>query len=306
MLEKIEIGKRSSLPLLIISAADGVASTGSIYQKLMVKDIEGSKASMYNFGKGVSEKDIISAVVEAVDYSGKKSFHLKDWNQADEGITATDFLPKAEIDIKATWKMVANMIKTITNTNLCKLVCKVLWNDNNTFRTSPLSATERYARIGGVLEATAKLMELSEATANIMNLDRNIMVAASAVYYIGNIEMTDAEFAPTANVVLTTPAIITHDKLILAEHMLAENEMVDPETFKILDNIILSGTYDQYGATLEAKVIQMLSRIVMKVDAGNRIMNGLESGAFLDTYKQPWYKRKESLNTETALKEETA
>ena len=44
----------------------------------------------------------------------------------------------------------------------------------------------------------------------------------------------------------------------------------------------------------------------MKVDAGNRIMNGLESGAFLDTYKQPWYKRKESLNTETALKEETA
>ena len=145
------------------------------------------------------------------------------------------------------------MIKTITDTNLCKLVCKVLWNDNNTFRTSPLSATERYARIGGVLEATAKLMELSEATANIMNLDRNIMVAASAVYYIGNIEMTDAEFAPTANVVLTTPAIIAHDKLILAEHMLAENEMVDPETFKILDNIILSGTYDQYGATLEAK-----------------------------------------------------
>ena len=49
---------------------------------------------MYNFGKGVSEKDIISAVVEAVDYSGKKSFHLKDWNQADEGITATDFFAK--------------------------------------------------------------------------------------------------------------------------------------------------------------------------------------------------------------------
>ena len=40
----------------------------------MVKDIEGSKASMYNFGKGVSEKDIISAVVEELIIVERKAF----------------------------------------------------------------------------------------------------------------------------------------------------------------------------------------------------------------------------------------
>lgn len=291
VIKELEIGKRGTVELLVESVSIATAVNGNEYQKLIVKDTDGVKINVSNFKKKVAEKSIISGVLECSEYKGNPAYVLKDWEENKE-LNSKDFKPKARIDIDKTWKELVALIKTITDEKLCKLACKTLSNEVNVFKYAPLTASDAYSRVGGLMEATYKLMQLADSTAKTMGFDRNLLLAAASVYYIGSTMMVDDDYQPTREVALVGFDIAAHDKLVATNAKMKEEERLDAEAFQIFDNILLSRYQGKPTATPEAFALKMLDSIVTVVENGNKIIEGLNEGSFKkENELRMWYRK---------------
>lgn len=297
---ELEIGKREKVPVLIETAQTTDARNGGKYQKLVARDTDGQKVKMNSFLKPerfLSDKDIIEAVIEAGEYEGNKTYTLKDYSPSNEKKSA--FMPKTKIDINSTWKEMSKLIKTIDDERYCRLACKVISNELNTFLHAPLTASDEYARDGGLLEATFKLMQLADSAAKVLSLDRNLLLSAAAVYYSGSTMMVDEDYQPTKEVALTGFDIAAHDKLVMANSMISEDKRLDDESFKLFDNILLSRYQGKPIASKEAFALKMLDSVVTVVERGDKIIEGLTEGAFFkESESRMWYRRMEDHDNE--------
>lgn len=297
---ELEIGKRVKVPVLIETAQTTDARNGGKYQKLVARDTDGQKVKMNSFLKPerfLSDKDIIEAVIEAGEYEGNKTYTLKDYSPSNEKKSA--FMPKTKIDINSTWKEMSKLIKTIDDERYCRLACKVISNELNTFLHAPLTASDEYARDGGLLEATFKLMQLADSAAKVLSLDRNLLLSAAAVYYSGSTMMVDEDYQPTKEVALTGFDIAAHDKLVMANSMISEDKRLDDESFKLFDNILLSRYQGKPIASKEAFALKMLDSVVTVVERGDKIIEGLTEGAFFkESESRMWYRRMEDHDNE--------
>ena len=297
---ELEIGKRVKVPVLIETAQTTDARNGGKYQKLVARDTDGQKVKMNSFLKPerfLSDKDIIEAVIEAEEYEGNKTYTLKDYSPSNEKKSA--FMPKTKIDINSTWKEMSKLIKTIDDERYCRLACKVISNELNTFLHAPLTASDEYARDGGLLEATFKLMQLADSAAKVLSLDRNLLLSAAAVYYSGSTMMVDEDYQPTKEVALTGFDIAAHDKLVMANSMISEDKRLDDESFKLFDNILLSRYQGKPIASKEAFALKMLDSVVTVVERGDKIIEGLTEGAFFkESESRMWYRRMEDHDNE--------
>lgn len=297
---ELEIGKRVKVPVLIETAQTTDARNGGKYQKLVARDTDGQKVKMNSFLKPerfLSDKDIIEAVIEAGEYEDNKTYTLKDYSPSNEKKSA--FMPKTKIDINSTWKEMSKLIKTIDDERYCRLACKVISNELNTFLHAPLTASDEYARDGGLLEATFKLMQLADSAAKVLSLDRNLLLSAAAVYYSGSTMMVDEDYQPTKEVALTGFDIAAHDKLVMANSMISEDKRLDDESFKLFDNILLSRYQGKPIASKEAFALKMLDSVVTVVERGDKIIEGLTEGAFFkESESRMWYRRMEDHDNE--------
>ena len=222
---------------------------------------------------------------------------MKDYSPSNEKKSA--FMPKTKIDINSTWKEMSKLIKTIDDERYCRLACKVISNELNTFLHAPLTASDEYARDGGLLEATFKLMQLADSAAKVLSLDRNLLLSAAAVYYSGSTMMVDEDYQPTKEVALTGFDIAAHDKLVMANSMISEDKRLDDESFKLFDNILLSRYQGKPIASKEAFALKMLDSVVTVVERGDKIIEGLTEGAFFkESESRMWYRRMEDHDNE--------
>ena len=297
---ELEIGKRVKVPVLIETAQTADARNGSKYQRLVARDTDGQKVKMNSFLKPerfLADKDIVEAVIETGEYEGNKTYTLKDYSPSNEKKSA--FMPKTKIDINSTWKEMSKLIKTIDDERYCRLACKVISNELNTFLHAPLTASDEYARDGGLLEATFKLMQLADSAAKVLSLDRNLLLSAAAVYYSGSTMMVDEDYQPTKEVALTGFDIAAHDKLVMANSMISEDKRLDDESFKLFDNILLSRYQGKPIASKEAFALKMLDSVVTVVERGDKIIEGLTEGAFFkESENRLWYRRMEDHDNE--------
>ena len=143
------------------------------------------------------------------------------------------------------------------------------------------------------MEATYKLMCLANTTAETMELNKDLMLAAASVYYIGNVDMVDAEYHPTKDVALIGFDIAAHDKLVVANNQIAESERVSREDFQIFENCLLSRWQGKPTATREAFALKMLDSIIQVDEIGKKVLESLELGTFVDDrpFNRKWYKR---------------
>lgn len=295
LIKEMKDGTRGNVSLMVESATISQTKNGDDYQKITVKDTEGTKISVNFFNKGknnVKELDIIDAVLECSNYNGSLTYIMKDFHVNKE-LNSLDFKPKAEINPDEVWQKIIVMIRTITNMALCKLCCKTLSNNMKDFKTAPLTASDSYSRVAGLMEATYKLMCLANTTAETMKLKKDLMLAAASVYYIGNVDMVNAEYHPTKDVALIGFDIAAHDKLVVANNQIAESERVSKEDFQIFENCLLSRWQGKPTATREAFALKMLDSIIQVDEIGKKTLESLEPGTFVDDrpFNRKWYKR---------------
>ena len=304
VIKDLKRGMKGTVDIIIESAIKADARDGSIYQKLTAKDTDGKKFKLTNFNKMVNEKDILSANISCSEYEGLDTYQLMSW-KPNTKLSIMDFKPKAEIDMKKAWKEVVDMLNTIDDVPCCKLACKVLTHELSYFKVAPLTASEQYSRVSGLLEATLKLMKLADSVAKVEALDRNLMIAAASVYYTGSTRMTDDNFQPTRDVALMGFDIASHDKLVAANKELALNgEAMDEERFLIFDNILLSRYQGKPTATMEAFSMKMLDSIIQVNEIGRKKLDSLEEGAFMaENSSRYWYRCHSSSSTESDSEE---
>lgn len=298
-IKDLKKGEKKSISLYVESVTEELASNQTYYQKATVKDLDGFKVIMMNFYNGkqdkkISAKTIVDAVVECGEYQGKLTYTIKAFEPTKKELNSSNFKPKSEINLDETWKNICKLINTIKDdVILCKLASKTLSRELVVFKTAPLTASDEYARVGGLMEATYKLMQMADNCAMVLGLDRNLMVAAASVYYIGSVNMVDDEYLPTKEVALTGFDIASHDKLVETRNIMEKNgDTVDDELFEIFDNIVLSRYMGKPTATVEAFAMKMLDSAITVVERGKKLSNTLNEGEFRkENELRMWYKR---------------
>lgn len=298
-LKDIKHNEKKSLSLYVEATTDEIASNSNPYQKVVAKDLDGFKVVLTNFHNGkkdkkVIPKTIIDGVVECGEYNGKTIYTLKDFTPTKKELNSLNFRPKAEVNLEETWRSICKLINTVKDDIfLCKLASKTLSKELAVFKTAPLTASDEYARVGGLMEATYKLMQMADNCATVLGLNRNLMVTAASVYYIGSVNMVNEDYMPTKEVALTGFDIASHDKLVETKNIMEKNgDAIDEELFEIFDNIVLSRYRGKPTATVEAFAMKMLDSAITVVEKGRKLSDTLNEGEFQkENDFRMWYKR---------------
>lgn len=269
---KLEEGQEQYIHLLVQSVEKATARNGSVYEKLKIRDTEGHDAIVYNWNEPFSQKlpATIKARVQTERYKESNSYRMLSY-QKDGSIPADEFLPKPQIDVKQYWTDLNNFAKTLPK-GLHMLVGKVLMSNQKRFVYLPLTPSRSFVRRCGILEATLKLTQMAAASAEVMGLDRNIIVTASILYYVGYTNCIDDAFMGTPDDVLVGAGVTGYTMVLekARELMACEDKSVidtlNEGDVKCVLHILLSRYRGISAAIPEAMLLRHLDAVVMETD----------------------------------------
>lgn len=285
-IKDIPIGESGDVILLIKSITEANGKNGK-YQKVQVRDLSGTEFKMNHFNNLLvyDTPCIANAKIECVNFNGRAAYNLGECKPCkDEKISMDDFAPKGTADLTECWNDIASVLYKLPE-GLKYLACKTI-GDVSAFRKAPISAMGQYARQGGMIEATSKLIKLAGETAKNCNLNTDIMLAGASIYYVGYLDCVK-EFTETKENVLYTAGILGYTRFENAVKSLTESE--DEKVVKAcaelresdvdaLGHILLSGFKGIPACTKEAVALRYLAAMLEELDAAASAEATIESG----------------------------
>lgn len=267
----IQPGKMDDIIVLIKSINTITMKSGVPYQKVIVRDLDGNECTFTRFDVmlDVDLPMIAKVKVDCVEYGANLNMKIKECVEV-EGYKMEQFLPKAHIDSKESWKYIAKTVKTIRN-SLCRVVCAVLAEDKNKFLTIPMNPVGAFARQSGILEATTKLVELAEHTAKLQNLDRDLLIAGAILYYIGNLDTIDEGYNMTPIALMYGAEVTSYTKVqFKAKELIENNEEaradIRGEDIMLLSHVLMCKNDKNAPAIPEASVLKYLDTMLQETD----------------------------------------
>lgn len=289
MLETLEVGNVYDVDVLITNIEKCVASNGSTYQKLQLRDEDGYEYLMNSFDFGVFSAGIVKAKIKVKLYNDAKTYVLIGTSQSD--IDPSVFMPKPRIDIKAERSALIQEMKLLSD-DMRQLVCTCISNVGfDRYIVAPLTFDESFSRMGGLLEATAKLLGLAKGAADTLELDKDLMATAAMLYNIGAARVVDG-INRKKTAVLVGEQMHTFRIVTNAVEELGYD--ADSERLVLLMHI-LSSKYDMPSpsAVMESIVMRHLDYLVKKNDEVEKALRLSDSGNFIKDKGKLLYKRVE-------------
>lgn len=286
-IKDIEVGKTDDIIVLLKSISLQKSKSGSPYQKIIVRDRDGRQATFIQFDTFINIKPpaVVRARVMAVQYDSGISIRIRECAKTDEcGIGP--FLPKPHIEAKEAWSHVVRTVKSI-RPGLGRIVCSIISENRNKFLTLPLHPSGAFARQSGILEATVKLLVLSEITAGQQGLDRDLMLAAAILYYSGHFDTVDSGYNQTVAGVMYGPSAIAAHKVQMKSMTLAASDReakneISQEDVLMLCHILTAGGNSVTPAIPEAAALIHLDRLLQEVDEMNESLADAEDMISVD------------------------
>lgn len=170
---------------------------------------------------------------------------------------------------------------------LCTHNTMVLSANSTEFKIKALGPYKAFSRRNGILEATVKLTKLADFASQILNLDRDLMLAGAMMYYVGYIDCMDDAFNITADDILigagTNAAnrIKTQVQKILSGNDEQLKMSVDMTDVKLLCHMVMSRYKGIQPATAEAYALRYLDAMITEVDSVETALSGYESGSII-------------------------
>lgn len=269
---KLQAGQEGEILLLVQEVEKAVASNGSHYEKLKVRDTEGNDAMVFNWNEP------FAAPLPAVIYAKIHTKLVKEMNnynmstyQPDNSVPKSEFLPKPTINVKEYWHELIEHANQLPP-ELRRLVELVLMDDQKKFLSYPLTSSKSFARRCGILEATLKLTKMTaDACCTLPTIDRNLSITSAILYYVGYIECINDAFLATPEEILIGAGVSAHTKVISqAENV--KKELKDDnlqhfcETVKCISHILLSRYKGINTAIPEAMLLRHLDAIITDID----------------------------------------
>ncbi len=300
-LKDVIIGKQDDIIVLAKSIENRKTKTGGDYQHVTLRDTEGNEVTALKFDSILSLETptVVKLRIEGLDYQGNLSYKILSCETVNN-VSITDFLPKSRIDPNQAWKEIIDYIKEISRPGLGRVVCALLSTETNRYKIAPLNPTGAYSRQSGLLEATLNLTKLVDLSTKIQNLDRDLMIAGSLIYYIGNLDTVDLDYNYNPNEILFGPELIGYKKIQLkvAEMMASgKKDVVEDlvhEDVELLSHILVCRGKGIKPTIPEAVYLKNLNRIIQEIDAMNEsLANATPNSVVVDNhiYNNKLYKR---------------
>lgn len=295
-LRELEVGSSGEVVLLIKNIESATTTSGELYQRIAARDMDGNEATMLKFDSLLMFT--VPVIVIATVKRSEQSLKINKCQETDK-YSMTDFLPKSHIDIKEAWKEIVEYIKEL-RTSLGRVVCAIIGADKMKFVTYPMNATGGFARQAGILEATLKLTKLAKQTAEELNLDKDLMIAAGLLYYIGNVDTIDSTYNYTKEDVLIGNGLMAHTKLQfkIRDIMNSDNEEakedIAREDFELLSHILISRYRSHPTAIAEAVCLSHLDSMIRETDSINESLLNTDNDSIVLSDKKRLYKRNNS------------
>lgn len=198
----------------------------------------------------------------------------------DEEIDLVDFLPQSERDFNLLYDDFKNIVQTIENSYLRRLL-DILLEDSSfmeKFKRAPGGKLWHHARVGGLLEHTLRVVSICEKAAEMYDLvDRDLLITGALVHDIGKVNSYSVGgfFDYT-------------DEGRLVGHIVSGDELIDRKIQKITDfprdlalklkHLILSHQGQLEFAspvvpkTIEAIILHYADELDAKADAFSHII----------------------------------
>lgn len=274
MINKIEKGTKQTITVLVKKIEKCKGKNDSIYQKVVVKDLNGVEKTMFHFNTilEIETPGVYNAEIEATEYNGGTNYmfllctHCNDYS-------IDDFAPKAKIKINDSWNNIVGYINSLPSDLQC-LVSITLNSIAKDFKMAPLNANGPFARKGGLLEATEQLVNICTNTGKTLGLDVNLITAACILYYIGKLDVNNG-YEESKLSSLVGYHYFTCNRILKAfnEAKNSNNEKIR-STINELDNdylyallhIVLNGFDGIVATTKEALVVRYSITIIEDTD----------------------------------------
>ncbi len=171
---------KAGSPFLVLVLGD---RTGQIEARIW----ENAQKLNDGFDKG----DIIFLEADAVEFNGQCQLKVNSFQVVEqEDIDPSHFLPVSSCDLEQAWKTCRKAIKRVKDASL-RVVLEEIFQDRRikeAFLKAPAAKKMHHAYIGGLLEHSAGLVELSMLLVDkYQYLDRDILLSASLLHDIGKI-----------------------------------------------------------------------------------------------------------------------
>ncbi|HKJ66659.1 MAG TPA: HD domain-containing protein [bacterium] len=137
---------------------------------------------------------VVAATGEVEEYNGKLQLVVDQITPAKEdqverfGLAYRDIVPSTEYDIEYMWQAVAEIIGSLENPHLQKLVKQIYHDFEQEIQTHPGSVSQHHIYRGGFLEHTWSLAELGTLVADhYYELNRDLFLAGLLLHDIGKL-----------------------------------------------------------------------------------------------------------------------
>ncbi len=254
LIESVEIKKhRTGEPYLRLVVSD---RTGTL-PILWWKPLKDTDLSVFKKGRVV----FIQAYVEI--FQGNVQPKIRFMRQAENGEFAEEkFISKSRFDIEEQFTKLLEIIDSIRNSYLKKLLEAIFYNDeiSSVFTKAPGGKFIHHASIGGLIEHTLGVVEICEVVAKrYKSIDRDLLITAAVLHDIGKIHEYSMDIA-----------IDRTDEGILLGHIYTGSEFIAkmiaeiedfPKELKVkLIHCILShhGEYE-YGSPKKPKTLEAVA-----------------------------------------------
>lgn len=296
MFEKLNIGETVEVDVLVTRMVTKTGKNNSSYQQLTVRDTDGVEAKINHFDTPLAYEVpvVLNLTIQVNEYQGNKTYHAK--SVAPSQVEMQQFMPQGSIDVKKTYKAIADLLTGMAKTrpSLSRIVCAALKKETR-FKVAAMNPEGAYARPSGVLEATYRLLLVANTTANIMGLDKDLMMAAACLYYIGYVDTVTDNYTATDAAVLLGAPVMTYAKVSNTIQALIESEapeLIPSDTQLLLS--VLSGASSGTATFPEATALSYLSNCILNVEEQTEKLKSAQAGEVVKDRKgRPLFKRRD-------------
>lgn len=184
---------------LVTHKAMPLSKNGKPYLSLTLTDRTGSlDARVWDNVPQVSQRftdtDYVRVKGRAVLYQERLQIHVQTLERVSaDALSPADFLPRSKVDPETLWAELIDLLKTVDNPHLRRLLDRVLADAplGESFRRVPAGKSIHHARLGGLLEHSLSVCRLVDAicTAYAQThpdlLDRDLLLTAAFLHDVG-------------------------------------------------------------------------------------------------------------------------
>ena len=250
LLKNLKRGERLEGVFLVETANFKQTRNGKHFVQLVLRDHSAAvKALRWDSSReefrGIERNPFLRVSGRVEEYQGNMQIVVDDLEPVgadDARVDPAEFLARSRFDLEVMQKELENLILSIQDDGLRRLVLKVLDRPGlrKRFRNAPAGKTMHHAYVGGLLEHVLSLAQVAERVCDHYRwLDRGMLLAGVILHDIGKTEELsfDTGFGYTDEGQLIGHIVMVSSWIRDAARELGD---VDPETVLQLDHLVLA------------------------------------------------------------------